>query len=528
MLILTVLLTLAMALVLTSPVLDLGPPTAMLDSAMVSGLNDDGLTKFLGIRFAYPPIGDRRFRPPDSLPPYTTSITATQYGPACPQQSASFLHVPNIIDELENVVDKVLNHTEKQESEDCLTINVIRPENVTSSDKLPVVLWIFGVFVSSNDDNAVALVQRSVELGQPVVYAAMNYRGTQLTQNLAFGFLASQEVKDADVGNLGLRDQREAMRWVQKYISAFGGDPNKVTLWGQSAGAISISLQMLINGTETNDLYRAAFMQSGAPIPVGSITGGQKYYDFLVSETECSESNDTLSCLRNSLNLVWTPRADGTYLKENPQYLVEHNMVAGVPMVSGNCDDEGTVFSFSSTNITTPEQFKKWVKEIYVPNAPDGELNQILNLYPQTPSYGSPFDTGSLNDLTPQFKRIAAFQGDVVFQAPRRYFIQRRSGHQKIWSYLSMRDKYLPYLGSFHASDLSAGLLNDYLIRFASMLDPTKDKDNNTVVNWPEYTTESPNLYTFRPFNSDPNITQDTYRDQAISQLANLSLIYPL
>ena len=151
----------------------------------------------------------------------------------------------------------------------------------------------------------------------------------------AFGFLASQEVKNAGVGNLGLQDrtftsgiakrsdnllkrwclEREALRWIQKYIGAFGGDPTKVTMcvtsifmplfcaqrydsWGESAGAISVALQMVTNGGDTEGLFRGAFMESGSPIPVGDITHGQPYYDTLVNLTGCSDASDTLQCLR--------------------------------------------------------------------------------------------------------------------------------------------------------------------------------------------------------------------------------------
>ncbi|KAG6850679.1 hypothetical protein C0991_010169, partial [Blastosporella zonata] len=113
-----------------------------------------------------------------------------------------------------------------------------------------------------------------------------------------FGFLASKEVHEAGVGNLGLQDQREALRWVQKYISSFGGDPSKVTIWGDSAGAISVSMHMLTNDGDAEGLFRAAFMQSGSFIPVGGFENGQRYYDKIVSESGCSSSEDTLECLR--------------------------------------------------------------------------------------------------------------------------------------------------------------------------------------------------------------------------------------
>ena len=147
----------------------------------------------------------------------------------------------------------------------------------------------------------------------------------------AWGFIASQEVKDAGVTNLGSRDQRLALQWIQKYISKFGGDPHKVTIWGESAGALSVGVQMVAYNGDNHDLFRAAFMQSGrwvsptrsmctfihrtqARRPLGMFCTvrhhitlsnslaesplGQKYYDALVNATSCSKRSDTLQCLR--------------------------------------------------------------------------------------------------------------------------------------------------------------------------------------------------------------------------------------
>ncbi|ESK84804.1 carotenoid ester lipase precursor [Moniliophthora roreri MCA 2997] len=273
----------------------LAAPTVQLDSATVTGSTVLRVSKFLGIPFAQPPTGNRRFRLPEPIPTYGTSFSALSMGPACPQQAVKLPILQGLPADAVNFIVNSIYAAVFPDDEDCLTINVFKPASATSDSKLPVVAvreltsrpiisnlkltiiftnqWIFGggfELGSPQMYDGAGIVERSIQLGQPVIYVSMNYRVT------GFGFLASKEVKEAGVGNLGLQDQREALRWVQKYIGAFGGDPSKVTIWGESAGAISVSLQMLANGGDTEGLFRAGFMQSGSPIPVGDITNGQK------------------------------------------------------------------------------------------------------------------------------------------------------------------------------------------------------------------------------------------------------------
>ncbi|KAF9488947.1 lipase [Pleurotus eryngii] len=519
----------------------------VLDSATFTGSTAGRVTKFLGIPYAQPPTGDRRFRLPVPIPPYTGTVQATAFGSACPQQSAR-LPLPDGL--ASDVVDLIVNTAYKAvfpDNEDCLSINVVVPSSATPTSKLPVAVWIFGggfELGSPSLYDGGLIVERSIQLGEPVIYVSMNYRVS------AFGFLASQEVKDAGVGNLGLQDQREALRWIQKYISSFGGDPTKVTIWGESAGAISVALHMVANNGNHEGLFRGAFMQSGSPIPVGDVSHGQTYYDAIVAETGCSGASDTLACLRSvpystlktaadhtpfifdyqSLALAWLPRADGVFLTDNPQKLVQAGKVANVPFVTGDCDDEGTLFSLANLNVTTTSQVRTYIKTFFMPQSTNAELDHMLNHYPLDLIQGSPFGTGILNALSPQFKRLAAFQGDAVFQAPRRFFLQQRSGKQNTWAFLSKRFKVAPFLGSFHASDILnvyfGGELGDYLINFVNKLDPN---GQGRGINWPKYTTSSPNLVTFNDNLLFPvTITQDTFRKDAINFLTGVTLANPL
>ncbi|KAH9030332.1 carotenoid ester lipase precursor [Lactarius pseudohatsudake] len=520
-------------------------PIVTLDRGTFVGTTANGISKFLGIPFAKPPIGDLRFRLPEAYGSYVGKHNATAFGLSCPQQADPLALPDGLPPPTLQYLQSLGTKATIPIGEDCLTLNVIAPTNVKPGSKLPVVVWIYGGGFEDGSSaffDGTVIVNRSIALHQPVVYVSMNYRVG------AFGFLASKEVKAAKVGNLGLWDQRLAFRWVQKYIHAFGGDSSKVTIWGESAGAISVSLQMLANGGNTEGLFRAAFMQSGSPTPVGDITNGQKYYDSLVASTNCTGSPDTLVCLRaapyealqaamdstpslfsfQSLALAWQPRADGVFLTDHPQKLVQQGKVAKVPFVAGECDDEGTLFSLSNANITNDADLRAYLAQFFLINVTAAQVDQVLTLYPQDPTQGSPFDTGTNNTLTPEFKRIASLLGDFVFQAPRRFFLKNLSGKQNTWSYLSKRLKSLPILGSAHASDIAniygGQDLTDYLIHFVTTLDP----NGGSGPHWPQYTTSSPQLLTLLDGAVPATITLDTYRVDGMNFLTELSLVHPL
>ncbi|KAG6829134.1 hypothetical protein H0H92_005608 [Tricholoma furcatifolium] len=530
-------------------------PTVQLDSATVTGTTSSSGTsaEFLGIPFAQSPIGDLRFQLPQPNSPYTSDFSATAFGPSCPQQAVD---LPIVSGLTADVVDLLVNSIYGvifPDSEDCLTINVVTPVTATPTSNLPVVVadsslvdplckWLSLEHLLYDGS---VIVDRSIQLGTPVVYVSMNYRLN------AFGFLASSEVRAAGVGNLGLQDQRQALRWVQQYIGAFGGDPTQVTIWGESAGAISVALHMVANDGDAEGLFRAGFMESGSPIPVGPVEHGQVYYDAIVSQTGCSGASDTLACLRTvpyatlkaamnnspgifayqSLSLAWLPREDGTFLTENPQQLVLDGKVADIPFITGDCDDEGTLFSLSTLNVTTDDEFTSYITNVFLPGTTQAEVDNIAALYPSDITQGSPFDTGILNALTPQYKRIAAFMGDGVFQAPRRFFLQQRSGLQKTWAFqLTVEPSSEPTL-QFHGTDLlnvyGGGGMADYLIRFVVSLNPNTGS-SILDVQWPQYSESNPQLLTFLDGLIPIIITQDNYRVDAMNALINFTLANPL
>jgi carboxylesterase type B len=130
-----------------------------------------------------------------------------------------------------------------KQSEDCLYLNVIRPANLKATANIPVAVWIHGggLFQGGASDmryNLSFIVEQSVALGKPIIGVSFNYRLA------ALGFLIGEEVLKEGATNLGFRDQRLALHWIQENIKAFGGDPDKVTLFGESSGAESIAAQV--------------------------------------------------------------------------------------------------------------------------------------------------------------------------------------------------------------------------------------------------------------------------------------------
>ena len=185
-----------------------------------------------------------------------------------------------------NVLGTILNlplfQAVTNAGEDCLTINVQRPAGTNANAKLPVLFWIFGggfELGSTQMYDGTSLVAESVAQGKPIVFVAVNYRVG------GFGFMPGKEILADGSANLGLLDQRLGLQWVADNIAAFGGDPDKVTIWGESAGAISVMDQMMLydgdNSYNGKPLFRAGIMNSGSVVPADPVDcpKGQAIYD---------------------------------------------------------------------------------------------------------------------------------------------------------------------------------------------------------------------------------------------------------
>lgn len=337
---------------------------------VVGTVGDDGVEYFRGIPFAQPPTGSQRLKPPVRLESFESgSVLATGVGPACPQMTAidatslllSVLALPGVQDTL------FFGSTLGDETEDCLTISVMRPKGTRNAAdaKLPVLFWIYGGGFETGSPqmyNGSVLIPESVSQGKPMILVAVNYRLG------AFGFLGGNQVLEDGAANLGLLDQRMGLEWVADNIAAFGGDPDAVTIWGQSAGAISVFDQLaLFDGDNTykgRPLFRGAIMNSGSITPTEPVNGvkAQSIFDTVVEAAGCASAADAakLECLRgvdydtfqnasnsvpaylgyDSLAFSYAPRPDGRILTASPEDLAQKGKYAAVPMIIGNQENE--------------------------------------------------------------------------------------------------------------------------------------------------------------------------------------------
>lgn len=316
------------------------------------------------------------------------------------------------------------------------------------------------------------------------------------------------------------------------------------TIWGESAGSISVFDHTVINGGDNTyngkALFRGAIMDSGSVVPADPVTApqAQTIYNTVVSNAGCSGSSDELACLRSvsydtylsaansvpaifsyrSLDLSYLPRPDpgNNFFPQSPEVLLESGAVAKVPIIIGDQQDEGTLFGLSQSNITTNAQLISYLAT-YFPNNPNAvsDVTGLVANYPDEPLTGqpdgSPFNTGALYNLYPENKRLAAILGDITFTLTRRVYLSIISTEVKAWSYLATYLAGTPVLGTFHSSDIleAYGTLGEtgvptetiqtYYISFINNLDPNALTTAAPLITWPQWSnsTGSPQLVDF-------------------------------
>ncbi|RLN53789.1 hypothetical protein BBJ29_004502 [Phytophthora kernoviae] len=528
------------------------PPTVTVKNGSYYGAYQSNYNQdfFLGMPYAQPPVGDLRFRNPEPLnSTWSEAKNATEYSPECYGYGSDQWVLGNVI------------------SEDCLTINVVRPSGIAEGVKLPVGFWIHGggLFEGGNRDpryNFSAIIDEATAAGKPFIGVSINYRLH------GFGFLWGSDVEEAGVTNLGFRDQRLALHWVQENIAAFGGNPEKVTIWGESAGGWSVGYQLLAYGGRDDGLFRGAIMQSGAPAHgPSSYTNASTwdvYYNNIIEAANCSSAMSTLDCLRqvpiDDLSAIFnssvassasfSPVIDGDFIQDTGANLLKNEQFVHVPILHGQNHDEGT--AFGAWGVNSSDAYLDYL-ELMSNTAEEAAI--LADVYPDIPEIGIP---GTLHGRPTsdslagsQFKRVCAYAGDAYMHAPRRYTAESWAAHNVTsYSYVFnvLVNGLTQYIGATHFQEVAfvfynldgngyenAVSVNPFLnepktfLQLARMMtrmwasfivDQTPNNNGVSALEWPEYTSDSPQNIVF-----DVNVTElayiepDIYRAEAIMYL---------
>jgi carboxylesterase type B len=413
--------------------------------------------RFVQIPFAQPPIGNLRFQKPQPIPAWEgVKGTSNENSLSCPQWDFPLPGFDNL-----------------QKDEDCLYLNIYVPGKISRERKLSVMVWIHGggfMFGGASQYKPQKLV-----LGGDVIVVTINYRLALL------GFFTLND--PLMPGNYGLWDQIEALRWIQKNIEAFGGNPNSVTIFGESAGGMSVSLQTLIPSNK--GLFHRAISQSGVTtfFVVSERKLEKKTANMLLERTSCNDKEDVseiVHCLQelpvenitNALTMVdlmvpmnmsyevggFVPNVDGELIKENIAYPQSSNndiysFFRTVDFMSGTLNGEGNTVCMGMTpelqerfkfNVT--EQIPKTVlcemtAPIFVKSAVGNSRNlvqEICDLYTDT------------EDIDAQSNKVCEFSGDSTFIVPSNIMLSihaKENTAAKTFQYLIAKTNPLPFGG---------------------------------------------------------------------------------
>ena len=305
----------------------------------IQGLDRGASCAFFGIRYAAPPTGNLRWTRPQAAAAWPTTFMATVPPLACAQLSAA--------------------NGQPTGAEDCLMLNIWTPNPLPASGA-PVMVWLHPGSFSNASANFPPQNGQNLAALTGAIVVAPNYRLGP------FGFLRHSALasEDSAAGNYGLLDQRAAFEWVRNHIAAFGGDPNNVTIAGQSAGAHSVSLHLVAPGSA--GLFHRAIMQSGtASFRMRTAADAHvQGNEFAVALGCTGLESAVLACLRSKTqNQVltalplsqfeefnetgrtqWTPNVDGIEIPDQPRYLYERGAFSHVPVLLGENRDEGWTF----------------------------------------------------------------------------------------------------------------------------------------------------------------------------------------
>ena len=388
-----------------------------IDAGRVAGtLLPSGVKAYRGVPFAAAPLRENRWRAPQPVKPWTGIYNADTTKPECVQGLRS----------------SDINHYfgEEAASEDCLYLNLWAPTQAKAGAKLPVVVWIYGgAFTGGSASSPIYAGEALAKKG--VIYVALNYRLG------VFGFLAhpglTAESGHNASGNWGLLDQVAALKWVQKNIAAFGGDPANVTLIGQSAGSMSI------NNLQASPLAKGLFKRvvglSGATVSGGPGDLSSSLKDAEAEGVKLQQamkapslaamrafSSDKVTAIAQQAGVRARPDIDGWYLPDTPQHIFEAGKQNDVAVVTGStANDIGTDVAIRKA--TTLSQYQASAAQTYGDKA-----QSFLKLWPAT-------SDAAVHSQADQVGRNSGFALGALNWAR----LQSQTGKQPAWLFMVSR-----------------------------------------------------------------------------------------
>jgi para-nitrobenzyl esterase len=404
------------------------PGQAKVEGGWIQGTMEDDLLVYKGIPFAAPPVGELRWRAPQPLQKWDGIKQTTSFAPA-PMQGGN---PPSV------------------KSEDCLYLNVWTPAK-SANEKIPVLVYIYGGgFSSGCTSDPWISGEKLAKKG--VVLVTIAYRVNQ------FGFLAHPELSTENAnhvsGNYGLLDQIAALKWIQKNIAAFGGDPGKVTIFGESAGAISVS--MLCASPLAKGLFQGAISQSGGSFGptrpttypgenMKTLKQAENEGDLFLKKAGVSSIAELRKLDAQKLPSGWGlpggwPIVDGYVIPDDQYKLYEAGKYNDIPVLVGYNSDEGASFTW----VKTTEEFISGVKTRYGKFA-----DTLLKAYP--------LDSNRITKTARDLARDAAFGWQTWIWAR----LQSKTGKSKVFYYYFDQHPDYPKdsprygYGSPHAQDVS-------------------------------------------------------------------------
>ena len=464
------------------------------ENGVVEGLPaaDPRITSFKGIPFAAPPVGDLRWRPPQPAKDWKGVLKAYTFGPIAMQETPG-LNPDNIYTKEWHVDPNV------PMSEDCLQLNVWTPAK-SADEKLPVMVWIFGGGLNNGYPSEMEFDgERIARRG--VILVSINYRLN------VFGFLAHPELtkENPDMAtNFGHWDQKAGIEWIKRNIAAFGGDPENITIFGQSAGGGSTMVQL--TSPLNRGLFQRAIVHSGggllppsldSPTLVEAEKAGEEFFKFLgVKSLEEARALDAKLLRDKGKEFTsiyrWGSVIDGTLIPDYPSYTIIEGRDLGVDLINGNTVNEFIV----SPNAKTLEELEQFARDKFGEEADrylsicKKNANSIEDMN-KNGSYNR-FEIGNLlwGDINVKLRtsKMYYYNFDPEIPGPD----NPGSFHSSdLWfAFETLAKCWRPFTGKHY--DLARHMCN-YWTNFAKTGDPNgNDADGTPMPEWNEYTAEEP------------------------------------